>query len=141
MFCFSGYFTGTFSMLYEKNTEWNVMHSSCSIWNVLNTIIEWLWKKYESCGSHIQGSPHLQKIGRLDFSLRADEGEVKAWQGDFQQLHRDMFPQKCGVFSHHFFLYLHLKCALANILLTLCSCFVFVLLVLLSYICWFKFFK
>jgi hypothetical protein len=25
-----------------------------------------------------QGSPHLQKIGRLDFSLREHEGEVKA---------------------------------------------------------------
>jgi len=25
-----------------------------------------------------QGSPHLQKIGRLDFSLRDHEGEVKA---------------------------------------------------------------
>jgi hypothetical protein len=36
--------------------------------------------------AHIaQGSPHLQKTGRLDFSLRDHEGEVKAWQGDFQQ--------------------------------------------------------
>jgi hypothetical protein len=26
----------------------------------------------------MQGSPHLQKIGRLDFSLREHEGEVKA---------------------------------------------------------------
>ena len=52
-----------------------------------------------------QGSPHLQKIGRLDFSLREHEGEVKAWQGD-------MFSQKCGFF--HFFL--HLKCVFANIL-------------------------
>jgi secreted trypsin-like serine protease len=26
-----------------------------------------------------QGSPHLQKTGRLDFSLRGLEGEVKAW--------------------------------------------------------------
>jgi len=25
-----------------------------------------------------QGSPHLQKTGRLDFSLRDHEGEVKA---------------------------------------------------------------
>jgi hypothetical protein len=25
-----------------------------------------------------QGSPHLQKIGRLDYSLREHEGEVKA---------------------------------------------------------------
>jgi hypothetical protein len=48
-----------------------------------------------------QGSPHLQKTGRFDFSLREHEGEVKAWQGDFQQLHRDMFPQKCNVSSHH----------------------------------------
>jgi len=40
------------------------------------------------------------------------------------------------VFSHYFFLYLHLKCAFANILLisfilTLYSCFVFALLLLL----------
>jgi hypothetical protein len=26
----------------------------------------------------VQGSPHLQKTGRLDFSLREHEGEVKA---------------------------------------------------------------
>jgi hypothetical protein len=30
-----------------------------------------------------QDSPHLQKIGRLDSSLREQEGEVKAFQGDF----------------------------------------------------------
>ena len=67
----------------------------------------------------IQGSPHLQKIGRLDFSLREHEGEVKASEGDFQQLHRDMIPQKhiVGVFLHHFLKYLHLKCDFANILL------------------------
>jgi hypothetical protein len=34
----------------------------------------------------IQSSPHLDKIGRLDFSLREHEIEVKAWQGDFQHL-------------------------------------------------------
>jgi hypothetical protein len=28
--------------------------------------------------SDMQGSPHLQTIGRLDFSLREHEGEVKA---------------------------------------------------------------
>jgi hypothetical protein len=49
----------------------------------------------------MQGSPHLQKTGRLDLSLREYKGEVKTWQGDFQQLHRDMFPQKCVVSSHH----------------------------------------
>jgi hypothetical protein len=27
---------------------------------------------------YVQGSPHLQKTGRLDFSLREHEGEVKA---------------------------------------------------------------
>jgi hypothetical protein len=43
-------------------------------------------------------------------------GELKAWQGDFQQLHRDMFPQKC-VSSQPFKINLHLKCTLANILL------------------------
>jgi hypothetical protein len=52
----------------------------------------------------IQGSPHLQKIGRLDFSLREHEGEVKASKGDFQQLHRDMIPQKhCWGFFASFF--------------------------------------
>ena len=34
----------------------------------------------------------------------------------FQQLHKDMFPQKCVVSSHHL-KKLHLKCAFANILL------------------------
>ena len=64
-----------------------------------------------------QGSSHLQKTGRLDFSLREHEGGVKAWQGDFQQLHRDMFPQKCVVYSHHL-KKIHLKCDFnANILL------------------------
>ena len=64
-----------------------------------------------------QCSPHLQKTGRLDFSLREHEGEVKAWQGDFQQLHRDMFPKKCVVSSHHLTKKLHLKlmCSFANI--------------------------
>ena len=38
-------------------------------------------------------------------------------QGDFQQLHRDMFLQKCVVSSHHLKKKLHLKCAFANILL------------------------
>jgi hypothetical protein len=28
---------------------------------------------------------------------REHKGEVKAWQGDFQQLHRDMFSQKCVI--------------------------------------------
>ena len=64
----------------------------------------------------IQGSPNLQKTGRLDFSLREHKGEVKTWQEDFQQLHRDMFLQKCVVSSHHL-KKLHLKCAFANILL------------------------
>ena len=49
----------------------------------------------------VQGSPHLQKTERLDFSLREHEEEVRAWQGDFQQLHGDMIPQKCVVSSHH----------------------------------------
>ena len=64
----------------------------------------------------IQGSPHLQKTGRLDFSLREHEGEVKTRQGDFQQLHRDMFLQICVV-SSHLLKILHLKCSFANILL------------------------
>jgi hypothetical protein len=32
---------------------------------------------------------------------RTTEGEVKAWQGDFQQLRRDMFLQKFVVSLHH----------------------------------------
>ena len=43
----------------------------------------------------------LHKTGRLDFSLREHEGEEKTLQGEFQQFHRDMFPQKCVVSSHH----------------------------------------
>ena len=38
-------------------------------------------------------------------------------EGEFQQIHRDMFPQKCVVSFHQFFFFLHLKCAFANILL------------------------
>ena len=74
---------------------------------------------------NLQGSPNLQKIGRLDFSLREHEGEVKAWQGD-------MFPQKCGFFP--FFciwsVSLLISCLYLSYLI-LNSCFVFVLLLLL----------
>ena len=72
----------------------------------------------------------LAKTGRLDFSHREHKGEVKAWQGDFEQLHRDMFLQKkCVVSSHLFFLKLHLKCAFDIILLinskfTFCTCII-----------------
>ena len=92
--------------------------------------------------NYTQGSPNLQKIGRLDFSIREHEGEVKAWQGDFQQLHRDMFPQKCVVSSHHLKKKLHLKCAFANILLIsfifnfifmFCIC----IIIIIDLICWF----
>jgi hypothetical protein len=48
----------------------------------------------EGCLKHLnkvpyiyQGSSHLQKTGRLDFSLREHEGEVKTLQRDLQQLH------------------------------------------------------
>ena len=83
-----------------------------------------LFQANVACSQHdiddilLQGSPHLQKAGRLDFSLREHEGEVKAWQRDFQQLHRDIFPQKCVVSSHHL-KKMHWKCAFnfANILL------------------------
>jgi hypothetical protein len=44
-------------------------------------------------------STHLQKIGRLDFSLRKHEGEVKAITERLQQLHKDIFLQKCVVSS------------------------------------------
>ena len=79
-----------------------------------------------------QGSPHLQKIGRLDFSLREHEGEVKAWQGDFQKRH--VFA-KMWVFSLFFFFCIWCVSLLRSCLylsyLTLNSCFVFVLLLLL----------
>ena len=66
---------------------------------------------------HLRDSPHLQQNKkRLDISSRRQEGEVKAWQGDFQQLHRDMFPQKCVVCLHHL-KKLHCMCAFANIFL------------------------
>jgi hypothetical protein len=42
----------------------------------------------------LQGSPHLQKTGRLDFLLRQHEGEVKAWQEDFLQLQRHASANK-----------------------------------------------
>jgi hypothetical protein len=42
---------------------------------------------------------------------------VKACQGDFQQIHRDMFPAKMCCFLASFKNKLHLKCAFANILL------------------------
>jgi hypothetical protein len=79
---------------------------------------------YKYC-IEIQGSPHLQKIGILDFSLGEHEGEVKAWQGD-------MFSQKYVFF--HFFL--HLKCVFANILFIsfifnikfmFCICFIIII--------------
>jgi hypothetical protein len=85
-----------------------------------------------------QGSPHLQNTGRLNFPLREHEGEVKAWQRDFQQLHRDMFPQICCFFAS-FKKKLHLKCTFADILLIsfifnfkfmFCTCIVLLLLIL-----------
>ena len=64
-----------------------------------------------------------KKIGRLDFSLREHEGEVKAWQGD-------IFAQECGFF--HFFFCIWSVSLLISCLylsyLTLNLCFVFVLL-------------
>jgi hypothetical protein len=90
----------------------------------------------------VQGSPHLQKIGRLDFSLREHEGEVKAWQGDFQQINRDMFLQKCIVSSHQFLLFFHLKCDFTNILLIsftfnfkfmLCNCIISIDLIFVDF--------
>ena len=34
---------------------------------------------------YIQGSPHIVKTGRLDFSLRRLKGEVRENLGDFQK--------------------------------------------------------
>jgi hypothetical protein len=34
--------------------------------------------RFQGKNGEMQGSPHLQKIGRLDFSLREHEEEVKA---------------------------------------------------------------
>jgi hypothetical protein len=87
---------------------------------------------------YFQGSPHLQNTGRLDFSFREHYGEVKAWQGDFQQLQRHAFAKMC-CFLTSFFLNLYLKCAFANILIisfifNLNSCFVLVLLLLILYL-------
>ena len=68
-----------------KNKEGEILH---------------LWNNTHLFSTPKQGSPHT-KTGRLAFSLREHEGEVKAWQGDFQQLHRDMFPleSRVGDFS------------------------------------------
>jgi hypothetical protein len=64
---------------------------------------------------------------------------VKAWQGDFQQIHRDMFPQNC-VFLPNFFL--HLKCVFANFLLIsfifnfkfmLCNCIIAIDLIFVDF--------
>jgi len=63
----------------------------------LSTLDKMLLAWYIYC----QGSAHLQKTERLDFTHREHEGEVKTWQRDFQQLHRDMFLQKCAVSLHH----------------------------------------
>ena len=61
---------------------------------------------------------------------------------DFQQLHRDMFPQKCVVSPHHLKKQLHLKCAFANILLIsfifnikfmFCTCIIVVNLIFVNF--------
>jgi len=70
----------------------------------------------DDAGNPYQGSSHFQKIGRHDFTLREHEGEAKAWQWDFQQLHRDMFLQKCVV-SLYQFLKIAFEVSMANILL------------------------
>ena len=82
--------------------------------------------------STIQGSPHLQKTGRLDFSLRDHEREVKAWQGDFQQRHRHVFAKIWGFFTFVFLICIgSVNILLISFILTINSCFVFVLLLLL----------
>ena len=78
----------------------------------------------------MQGRSGLTKPGevgailalyRLESPSRAHhtckkQGDWRHDRGDFQQLHRDMFQEKCCFFAS-FKKKLHLKCAFANILL------------------------
>ena len=72
------------------------MYRSCTIYLNLDVCRIYFWLTIHQ-HPILQGSPHFQRTGRLDFSLREHERKVKALQGDFQQLHRDMFLQKCVV--------------------------------------------
>ena len=76
------------------------MYRSCTIYLNLDVCRIYFWLTIHQ-HPILQGSPHFQRTGRLDFSLREHERKVKALQGDFQQLHRDMFLQKCVVSLHH----------------------------------------
>ena len=91
------------------------MYRSCTIYLNLDVCRIYFWLTIHQ-HPILQGSPHFQRTGRLDFSLREHEGKVKALQGDFQRLHRDMFLQKCVVSWHHLEKKMHLKCAFADIL-------------------------
>ena len=105
------------------------------LWLKYIIVIKVLFLYFDLCLS--QGSTHLQKSGRLDFSLKDHEGEVKAWQGDFQQRHRDMFSQKYVFFSHFFFFFnICIWSVFANILLIsfifnnkfmFCICFIIII--------------
>ena len=70
-------------------------------------------------------------LGRLDFSLWDHEGEVKAWQGDFQQRHRDMFSQKYGVYHIFFYICIWSVSLLISFIFNnkfmLCICFIIII--------------
>ena len=63
----------------------------------------------------LQGSPHLQKTGRLDFLLREHEGKSEGMTGRLPTTSETCFRKQSVVSSHHF-KKLHLKCDFANIL-------------------------
>ena len=71
------------------------------------------------------------KIGRLDFSLREHEEEVKALMRYFQEVQSDMLPRKCIILRIIFFLHLSIKCIYAitiNLKFMFCICAIVVLL-------------
>jgi hypothetical protein len=102
-----------FHLVYLISFDCVVYSSTC--YNKLCHILEALWK-YTKLLLYNYRVHHTCK--KLDFSLelREHEGEVKAWQGDFQQLQRHVSTKMCCFFTS-FKKKLHLKCAFANILL------------------------
>ena len=82
----------------NQSDEWYWFYYKTDV-KQAGTSIDIIYLAYVVSLFTFQGSTHLQKIGRFDFSFREHEGEVKAWQVVFQQLHRDMFPQNCRFFA------------------------------------------
>lgn len=104
--------------LYKKY-EWNVMHSPClmkcsqhNYWMVME-------KVWELCITY-SGLTTLAKYRETWLLPQRTWGRSEGLTASQKHVSTKMW----GFFFTSFFLYLHLKCAFTDILLTLCSCLI-----------------